>query len=317
MQWFKLYSEWASDPKVQSMPEALQRRLAMLYCLCCQGDPADMLPHEIALWMRIPLPEWRKTRETFVDKGFMEQDGSVPKFQARQGPTDPTAAQRMRRYRERHAQRDDDVTRNGSSRSRPRGGEERRSEGEEIRGEGGEEITPPPARNVTPDGPDPDGPAPIPADVLDVARLAADWCGSAQWSAWVVRMHTLGYPAGWVKEALQTLVAKERVDMGYGEGILRSYAERGGSDRERRKGGRAATAAAPRRFDPATCLARLVGHGWQLVAQGPDTVAFEEIEGAGACLWKKLPADLRKDVEAHKAELKDHVLGRTKDPRGG
>ena len=35
MDWFRMYAEFATDPKVQMMPEAMQRRLVMLLCLQC------------------------------------------------------------------------------------------------------------------------------------------------------------------------------------------------------------------------------------------------------------------------------------------
>ena len=36
--WFRLYSEFATDPKVQMMSESYQRRFIMLLCIRCNGD---------------------------------------------------------------------------------------------------------------------------------------------------------------------------------------------------------------------------------------------------------------------------------------
>jgi hypothetical protein len=40
-QWFRMYSEFATDPKVQSMDETLQRRFTMFLCLHCSVNLID------------------------------------------------------------------------------------------------------------------------------------------------------------------------------------------------------------------------------------------------------------------------------------
>ena len=40
--WFRMYAEFATDPKVQSMSEAMQRRLTMLLCLRCSDVLATL-----------------------------------------------------------------------------------------------------------------------------------------------------------------------------------------------------------------------------------------------------------------------------------
>ena len=42
MDWFRLYSEFSTDPKVQMMPEALQRRYVMLMCMRCSNVLATL-----------------------------------------------------------------------------------------------------------------------------------------------------------------------------------------------------------------------------------------------------------------------------------
>ena len=124
MQWFKLYAEWASDPKVQSMSEPMQRRLVMLYCLRCMGPLEDLHPPEIAMALRISLHQLTKMHALFVEKGFIDEDWSMPKFRARQGPIDPTGAEPQRRFRDRHAlvtnhvTREDRISSNGRARER-------------------------------------------------------------------------------------------------------------------------------------------------------------------------------------------------------
>ena len=99
MNWFKLYAEFATDPKVQAMTEPMQRRLIMLYCLKCSGDLAKLDDEEIALFLRITPAELEKTRDLFKRKGFIGERWSLPAWEKRQAPTDRTAAERMRRMR--------------------------------------------------------------------------------------------------------------------------------------------------------------------------------------------------------------------------
>ena len=66
--WFRFYHEWDSDPKVQSMPEAMQRRLAMLFCVWAKG--ARLSEEERAFAWRISLNDLEETRLLFVGFGF-------------------------------------------------------------------------------------------------------------------------------------------------------------------------------------------------------------------------------------------------------
>lgn len=112
MNWYKQYAEFASDPKVQSMSEPMQRRLVMLFCLQCSGDLPKLDREEICLALRIPEKELEKTHALFLKKGFIEDDFSIRNWRKRQAPSDPTAAERMARMRARHTQDDRNVTRN-------------------------------------------------------------------------------------------------------------------------------------------------------------------------------------------------------------
>jgi hypothetical protein len=230
VQWFKLYAEIATDPKVQTMPEVMRWRLISLYCLCCSADPAALKEHEIAHWMGITRRQLDDTRRLFVAKGFIGPDWGVPKFAKRQAPADPTAAERMRRYRARYAQRNVD---NGS-RARQARGEENHKRGDQSTENIGESgRAPPPPVTLHPNADDAARPEPLPAEALEVAQLAADWGGSTEWSAWALCLCT-DFPPGWIAEALATARKKDRLTQSYVEGILASYRERGGSDAERR-----------------------------------------------------------------------------------
>jgi hypothetical protein len=230
LHWFKLFSEFAADPKVQSMPEVMQRRLVMLWCLCCQEDPARLSEDEIALWMRIKRQELDATKVYFVTKGFIESNWSVPHFATRQAPTDPTAAERQRRYRDRNALRERDLTRNGPITSLAPARDPARPGERKVVETKVKEGAPPSPRNVTAE----QEPEKYDAEALDVARHAAELGGSPTWAAWALAMVDEGYRPAWIKEAMHRAGSKRRLDMDYAEGILHKYRENGGSDRERR-----------------------------------------------------------------------------------
>ena len=254
MQWFKLYAEFASDPKVQGLSETMQRRLIMLYCLRCQGDLAKLNEKEIALALRIPLQILRKTRDLFVAKGFMTEGWDMPKWEARQAPTDPTAAQRMRNYRMRLAGRNGEHPRNGISDIAARARESRGEEQEEAEIETGPDEqpgarAPADSRHVTdatdaaPDrapAPDPElAPAWVP-----LQRLAVELGGDPSWHAWTRRMAALGFPPDWVEQVLRTLAGRGQLRPALAHGILEKYRNQGGPDR-REAGPRPRAAAAP------------------------------------------------------------------------
>ena len=64
--WLRLYSEFASDPKVQSMAESMQRRLVMLFCEHCAGDgSATFSERHRAFHWRITDAELGETKAAF------------------------------------------------------------------------------------------------------------------------------------------------------------------------------------------------------------------------------------------------------------
>jgi hypothetical protein len=105
--WFRLYAEFATDPKVQMMNEVMQRRLIMLFCLRCSDVTVTASDDEIAFQLRISSDELTETKELFIRKGFIDKDWNIVKWDKRQFASDSSAA-RTRAYRDR--QRNDDVT---------------------------------------------------------------------------------------------------------------------------------------------------------------------------------------------------------------
>ncbi|MEZ5691178.1 MAG: hypothetical protein R3D71_05900 [Rickettsiales bacterium] len=121
--WFRLYAEFAFDPKVQALSEALQRRYIMLLCMKCNGDlkkvtesNAKLALCVTATALRITEDEAKVTHETLVEFGLIEENWDIKKWNKRQYISDlkdPTLADRQRRFREK--KRNGNVTeRNGN-----------------------------------------------------------------------------------------------------------------------------------------------------------------------------------------------------------
>jgi len=97
--WFRLYAEFASDPKVQILSEAMQRRLVMLFCLRCSNDLVTLQDEEIAFQLRISSEELAETKALFLVKGFVDDGWNILNWDKRQFASDSSAA-RVARHRE-------------------------------------------------------------------------------------------------------------------------------------------------------------------------------------------------------------------------
>ena len=97
--WFRLYSEFAHDPKVQSMSEAMQRRLIMVLCMRCGNDHVTLQDDEVAFHWRISNEELADTKALFIRKGFIDEDWNPLNWDKRQFVSD-SSAERIRRHRE-------------------------------------------------------------------------------------------------------------------------------------------------------------------------------------------------------------------------
>jgi len=109
MKWFRLWHEWGHDPKVQAMPEVMQRRHVMLLCLRRQVDTSQLSDEEIAHYMRLDMQALKETKQLFEKKGFIDNGWDVLAWEKR-NPISDSAADRMRKYRERKKKKESDVT---------------------------------------------------------------------------------------------------------------------------------------------------------------------------------------------------------------
>src|SRR3977135_3638253 len=98
--WFRMYSEFATDAKVQSMPEHMQRRLVMLFCLRSCDVTVTLCDDELAFQLRVSESELDETKKLFLRKKFIDENWNLSNWEKRQFPSDSSAA-RTAAYRSR------------------------------------------------------------------------------------------------------------------------------------------------------------------------------------------------------------------------
>jgi hypothetical protein len=98
MPWFKLYNEFATDPKVQMLSEAMQRRLIMIFCLRSNETLETLHETEVAFHLRITETELQQTKQLFIQKGFIDDDWNVLNWEYRQQAFS-TSTERVRKHR--------------------------------------------------------------------------------------------------------------------------------------------------------------------------------------------------------------------------
>lgn len=108
--WFRMYSEFAHDPKVQMMSEAMQRRYMMVLCLRCGNTLVTLHETEIAFHLRITDADLAETKALFVTKGFIDEQWNVLNWEKRQFKSDSSAERVARHRRSKKQERNDDVT---------------------------------------------------------------------------------------------------------------------------------------------------------------------------------------------------------------
>jgi len=100
--WFRLYAEFANDPKVQMMPEVDQRRLVMLFCIRCNGDET-LHDEQVAFQLRISNEDWLVSKSTFLAKGFINEANEVLNWNKRQYVSDSSTS-RVAKHRQKKKQ---------------------------------------------------------------------------------------------------------------------------------------------------------------------------------------------------------------------
>ena len=93
-----MYSEFAHDPKVQMLPEVMQRRYVMLMCMRCSNALVTLQADEIAFHLRIDAAQLEETKALFLAKGFINESWELLNWEKRQFSSD-TSAQRVAKHR--------------------------------------------------------------------------------------------------------------------------------------------------------------------------------------------------------------------------
>lgn len=90
--WFRMYSEFSHDPKVQMLSEQMQRRYIMLMCLRCSNTLVTLHETEVAFHLRISNEDMQETKQLFIEKGFIDADWNLLNWEKRQFSSDRSAA---------------------------------------------------------------------------------------------------------------------------------------------------------------------------------------------------------------------------------
>lgn len=99
--WFRMYAEFAHDPKVQMLEEVMQRRYIMLMCMRCSNDLVTLHDDEVAFHLRISAEQWGETKHLFVRKGFIDEQLNLLNWEKRQFKVDSSSgsAERVAKHR--------------------------------------------------------------------------------------------------------------------------------------------------------------------------------------------------------------------------
>jgi hypothetical protein len=107
--WFRVYDELVDDPKVQRLELSLFKALINLWCLASANDGVLPPIEVIAFKLRMKPENAKRILDRLKAEGLFEEDetGTHPhNWEQRQHKSDvgdPTAAERMRRYRNKAA----------------------------------------------------------------------------------------------------------------------------------------------------------------------------------------------------------------------
>lgn len=101
--WFRMYSEFATDPKVQMLSEVNQRRYVMLLCMRCSNDDVTLQDEEVAFQLRVTNEEWMVTKAALMSKGMIDEQAKPCAWDKRQYISDSSTS-RVAAYRERKKQ---------------------------------------------------------------------------------------------------------------------------------------------------------------------------------------------------------------------
>lgn len=104
--WFRFYAEFEDDPKVQMMPENMQRRLAMLFCERCKEEKRTEAQR--AFKWHISMSDLSETKTLFLELGFIDDKWNLENWNKRQFLSD-SSTDRVRKFRANHVMKQDET----------------------------------------------------------------------------------------------------------------------------------------------------------------------------------------------------------------
>lgn len=100
--WFRFYSEWLDDAKIQMLSPEMQRHHVALLCLRCQQPTENMTDAQIAFRLRVDETLLKQIKGAFLQAGFIDDNWTLVNWNKRQFLSDCSTA-RVQRFRERQA----------------------------------------------------------------------------------------------------------------------------------------------------------------------------------------------------------------------
>jgi hypothetical protein len=100
MDWFRMYGDFATDPKVQALTEVMQRRLVMLMCLRSTNVLVTLQDEEIGGALRINAAQVAEMKDLLQRRGFIKGQWELTGWARHQLVSD-TSAKRVAKHRAR------------------------------------------------------------------------------------------------------------------------------------------------------------------------------------------------------------------------
>lgn len=101
--WFRLYAEFATDPKVQMLSEQDQRRYIMLLCFRCSNGDVTLHDEEVTFLLRVTADEWASTKARLLAKNLIGEDNKPTAWDKRQYASD-SSTERVSAWRKKKKQ---------------------------------------------------------------------------------------------------------------------------------------------------------------------------------------------------------------------
>jgi hypothetical protein len=105
-----MYSEFATDPKVQRLSESEQRRFVMVLCLRCGNGDVTLHDEDIVFQLRISGEEWQATKAVLIGKNLIDKNNKPIAWEKRQFISDSSASRVAKHRALQKLKSNDDVT---------------------------------------------------------------------------------------------------------------------------------------------------------------------------------------------------------------